>query len=413
MGLQINTQPQAFSSTVTIGTTISSVNGLTVQGAISASNYLVTPTVSSGGYFLNGQSLDDRYATKSLGDPSSIIQANSANWNAGKELSANGGTINGSLRVNQNLIVNYLSALSGSTFVNTTFTTTSALCVQSTINSGPAFYVGANGSGDIASFYDTDQNVEILHVGGNNGTFPGVGVKTSTPVKDFTVNGEISASNSIWTGGSFISGGTNLTGIFGSKTSTDSVFNTVSANSATWSSGGGGGSSAVTSVVTGTSANWNSSYTTLNANSARWTTAYNFVSSNSATATFTTSVSTPNISSNTLTVSGYPINPVSKVYSVGTGGDVTYTLAIADNNNTVTVSASNSGVVAVNSSISYPQGYQVNVIQLGTGRVTLSGVGITLNNDFNYFKTYSRYSACTILNVGNGVWVVYGALSSI
>lgn len=397
MGLQINTQPQAFSSSLTIGSSISSVSGLTVHGPISASNYIVSPSVSSSGFFLNGQNLDNVYASKSSDSASTIVQSNSADWSLGKTLSTSGGIINGSLRVNQNLIVNYLSALSGSTFVNTTFTTTSALCVQSTINDGPALYVGAGGSGDIASFYDIDQNVEVLHVGGANGTFPNVGIKTSSPGKDFTVNGEISATNNISTGGSFLSSGTDLNNIFGSKTRTDSVFNTVSANSATWGSGGGG-SSTVTSTVTANSANWNTSY--------------NFVTANSANATFTTSISTQNISANTLTISGYPITSVTRVYSVGTGTDLTYTLSLSDNNNTVTMSASNSGIVAVNSSISYPVGYQANIIQLGTGRITLSGIGITLSNDFSYFKTYSRFSACTILNVGEGIWVVYGALSS-
>lgn len=368
MGLLIYTQPQAFTSSVTIGSNTYSVSGLTVNGPISASDYIISPSINSNAFFLNGENIENRYVHIS------------------------GGVINGSLRINENLIVNYLSALSGATFVNTTFTTTSALCVQSSINDAPAFYVGANGSGDIASFYDTDQNVEVLHVGGANGSFPNVGIKNSSPNKDFTVKGELSASNSIWTDGSFLSAGTNLNDIFGSKTRIDSVFNTVSSNSASWESGGG------SSIVSSSSSNWN--------------TAYSFVTGNSANATFSISVSTQNISANTLTINGYPITSLTRVYTVGNGTDLTYTLSLSDNNNTVTMSASNSGIIYVNSAINYPNGYQVNIIQLNTGRITLSGIGITLYNDFNYFKTYSKYSACTILNIGEGIWVVYGALSS-
>ena len=109
-----------------------------------------------------------------------------------------GGIISGATRINNNLTVfGNLTATGTTTFANTTFSTTSSLSVVH-VGSGPAMWVGNNGDGDIASFYDIDQNVEILHVGGNNGTFPNVGVKTSQPNKDFTVKGEISASNTIY-----------------------------------------------------------------------------------------------------------------------------------------------------------------------------------------------------------------------
>jgi hypothetical protein len=90
-----------------------------------------------------------------------------------------------------------LTAYGTTTFAGTLYSNTSALSV---VNFGPgaALFVGQSGLGDIASFYDLDQNIEVLHVGGNNGTFPNVGIKTSTPNKTLTVNGEISASGKIW-----------------------------------------------------------------------------------------------------------------------------------------------------------------------------------------------------------------------
>ena len=60
-------------------------------------------------------------------------------------------------------------------------------------------WVGNSGTGDIASFYDIDQNIEVLHVGGVNSTFPNVGVHTSNPNERFTVSGNISASGNIFT----------------------------------------------------------------------------------------------------------------------------------------------------------------------------------------------------------------------
>ena len=112
-----------------------------------------------------------------------------------------GGTISGPTRINNNLTVfGNLTATGTTTFANTIFSVTSSLSVVH-VGSGPALYVGNNGDGDIASFYDLDQGIGILHVGGNNGTFPNVGVKTSTPNVDFTVNGQISANNTIWSAG--------------------------------------------------------------------------------------------------------------------------------------------------------------------------------------------------------------------
>ena len=93
-----------------------------------------------------------------------------------------------------------LSAQGTATFANTIFTTTSALCAIAN-SSGPALYIGQQGSGDLASFYDLSPvPVEVLHVGASVG-IPGVGVYTSTPNKELTVVGEISATKTIYASG--------------------------------------------------------------------------------------------------------------------------------------------------------------------------------------------------------------------
>jgi len=112
-------------------------------------------------------------------------------------------TFVGPTRFNSDVtIFGNLSCSGTQTFNNTIFSTTSAVSVVH-VGSGPALWVGNNGIGDIASFYDIDQNVEVFHIGGNNGTFPNVGVKTSSPNVDFTVNGAISASSIIYSASSF------------------------------------------------------------------------------------------------------------------------------------------------------------------------------------------------------------------
>lgn len=117
-----------------------------------------------------------------------------------------------------------LSCSGTQTFNNTVFSTTSAVSVVH-VGSGPALWVGNNGTGDIASFYDIDQNVEVFHIGGNNSTFPNVGVKTSAPNVDFTVNGSISASSIIYS-------------LSGNSNQWNSTYSTVQSNSASWNPAG-------------------------------------------------------------------------------------------------------------------------------------------------------------------------------
>jgi hypothetical protein len=133
-----------------------------------------------------------------------------------------------------------LTALSGATFVNTVFTTTSALSVVN-LGQGPALYVyQTGGPGDIASFYDQDYG-EVFHIG-NDGK---VGVRESDPNKELTVNGEISAKGDIWAD-KFRGDGSLLTNVAGTDvnklplsggtltggiTGTTAVFNSISAQS--------------------------------------------------------------------------------------------------------------------------------------------------------------------------------------
>jgi hypothetical protein len=136
-------------------------------------------------------------------------------------LPLSGGILNGNLNLYSNLnIFGNLSATGITTFRNTVFTTTSALSVYN-IGPNPSLVVSQNGTGDIASFYDSDQNLEILHVGGQNSSFPNVGIKISNPNKDFTVNGEISANNTIWDS-------------IGNSNQWNNVYSNVLANSSTY-----------------------------------------------------------------------------------------------------------------------------------------------------------------------------------
>jgi hypothetical protein len=151
---------------------------------------------------------------KFFGDGSNLTGITAAARDSTK-LPLSGGTITGSLTIQDNLTVASITLGGSATFVNTLITTTSSLSVVNTspLSGSPALYVGQNGPSDIASFYDIDQNIEVLHIGGVNSLFPNVGIKTSNPNKTLTVSGEISASNNIWTSGKFYGDGSQLTGL--------------------------------------------------------------------------------------------------------------------------------------------------------------------------------------------------------
>ena len=166
-----------------------------------------------------------------------------------------GGHISGATRIDGNVTVyGDLSSTGTQTFANTVFATTSALSVLN-VGVGPALIVSQQGTGDIASFYDLDQNLEILHVGGQNSTYPNVGVKVSNPNKDFTVNGEISANNTIWDSQ-------------GNSNQWNSVYSDVQSNSGNWNYQG--------ADLKGLSANWQNTHTTVKASSANWDAAYSY-----------------------------------------------------------------------------------------------------------------------------------------
>jgi hypothetical protein len=209
------------------------LQSLNIAGTISANNITVN-TVSALSSVNIPEVTTLQNASANWDTAYTTVTSESANWALGETLSSSGGHIGGDLRIQGDLIVNYLSALSGSSFVNTVFTTTSSLCVNSELNAGPAFFVGANGTGDIASFYDTDSNVEVLHIGGANGSFSNVGIKVSNPNKTLTVSGEISATGDAWFGTNIYSNDVNINTLYASKTATDNAVTQVTNNSAYW-----------------------------------------------------------------------------------------------------------------------------------------------------------------------------------
>jgi septation ring formation regulator EzrA len=218
------------------------------------------------------------------------LNTNSAGWLDVTEsntlyFKVSGGTVYGDVNIQHDLVVgNNLFVTGSATFAHTVFTSTSALSVINT-GKGPALYVRQGpGPGDIASFYDAD-GIEALHIGDAKYTLGQnpdgvIGIKTSFPNKALTVVGDISATDSIFTTGKFLSavppGGPSidLWDLFFDKIKGNSIYTSVKDTSADWDS--------TYTSVNDTSADWDTTYTSVKDTSADWDTTYTSVKDTSA-----------------------------------------------------------------------------------------------------------------------------------
>ena len=91
-----------------------------------------------------------------------------------------------------------------------------------------------------------------------------------------------------------------------------------------------------------------------------------------------------------------------------------YTLVLTDASKLVEVSnaSANTVTIPLNSSVAFPTGTQINVLQTGAGQTTIAGTsGVTLNSTPGA-KLRAQWSACTIIKRATDTWVVVGDLSS-
>jgi hypothetical protein len=97
--------------------------------------------------------------------------------------------------------------------------------------------------------------------------------------------------------------------------------------------------------------------------------------------------------------------------------DTTYTFVLADNGKFVT--ASNASPITVTippiSSVAYPVGAQLNIVQKGAGQVTFAqGAGVTINSTgatATAPKLRVRYSSATAVHEGSDIWYVVGDIA--
>lgn len=93
----------------------------------------------------------------------------------------------------------------------------------------------------------------------------------------------------------------------------------------------------------------------------------------------------------------------------------TYTAVLGDDGKLVT--CDNGSAIALtippNSSVAFGIGTQINIMQLGTGQVTITaGAGVTLRSAGSKLKTNGQYAVATCCKIATDTWVVVGNVTA-
>lgn len=100
--------------------------------------------------------------------------------------------------------------------------------------------------------------------------------------------------------------------------------------------------------------------------------------------------------------------PASRTVNAQTG--TTYTLALADANGFITFN--NAGAIALtvptNATVAFPTGTRIDIQQINSGAVTISGAGITFRSKGGLLTTNGVNAVVSLCNVGTNTWSVWG-----
>jgi hypothetical protein len=92
-----------------------------------------------------------------------------------------------------------------------------------------------------------------------------------------------------------------------------------------------------------------------------------------------------------------------------------YTLVLSDAGKAVqmTVASANNLTVPPNSSVAFPVGTQILVIQQGAGQTTIvAGAGVTLYSKDSNLKLSAQWCAATLIKANTDTWIIAGDLSA-
>lgn len=120
-----------------------------------------------------------------------------------------------------------------------------------------------------------------------------------------------------------------------------------------------------------------------------------------------------------LSIAGGSVSP-STALTINAQTGTTYTFALTDANNTlVTASTSSTQTYSIptNGNVAFPVGAQINIIQIGSGQVTInavtSGTTTVASNGATSSapKIRAQYSMATLIKVATDTWYVVGDIS--
>jgi hypothetical protein len=108
---------------------------------------------------------------------------------------------------------------------------------------------------------------------------------------------------------------------------------------------------------------------------------------------------------------GYKSNNPSTIDAKTSG----YTLALTDRDKLVEMGSSSAITLTIplNSSVAFPVGSRIDVVQTGAGQVTIAGTsGVTVNAYDSGLKLKGQWAAATLVKRATDTWVAVGNLGA-
>ena len=114
------------------------------------------------------------------------------------------------------------------------------------------------------------------------------------------------------------------------------------------------------------------------------------------------------LASSTAATTYVPLNLVTSAQTAS------YTLVLADASKLVEVSnaSANNLTVPLNSSVAFPVGTQINILQTGAGQITVVATGGVTINATPGLKLRAQWSSATLIKRATDTWVLVGDLSA-
>ena len=98
-------------------------------------------------------------------------------------------------------------------------------------------------------------------------------------------------------------------------------------------------------------------------------------------------------------------------YLVTNAQSGSYALVLSDAGKLIEMSGGGTLTVPLDSSVAFPVGTQITVLQTGSSQVTIAPQStVTINSAGGYLKIAAQWSAVTLIKRGTDTWVALGAL---